>query len=163
MSSKQRPIVADHILQALSTTTLGLFLHVINLGLGKHYEAFPLENIFPFFKVMYFYSIFIIAAYSFIKLSIGLFLLRLADRTRWRPFLIGMLGKLRIFTKVLKTGLTTTQSLHRRLHNRLNLRHNLPMHPRTSRLGLHSAPPNRHRQMLRRRHLQERWRVQLLS
>jgi hypothetical protein len=57
-------------LQALSSTTLGLFLKVIGLGLGKHAEAFPLENIFPFFKVMYFYSIFIIAAYSFIKLSI---------------------------------------------------------------------------------------------
>jgi hypothetical protein len=81
-------------LQALSSTTLGLFLKVIGLGLGKHAEAFPLENIFPFFKVMYFYSIFIIAAYSFIKLSIGFFLLRLADRTKWRPFLIGMLGKL---------------------------------------------------------------------
>ncbi|EAT83653.2 hypothetical protein SNOG_08485 [Parastagonospora nodorum SN15] len=39
---------------------------------------------------MYFYSIAIILAYSFIKLSIGFFLLRLVDYTRWRPFLIGM-------------------------------------------------------------------------
>ncbi|RYN50891.1 hypothetical protein AA0118_g6774 [Alternaria tenuissima] len=83
---------------ALSSTTLGLFLKVIGLGLGKHAEAFPLENIFPFFKVMYFYSIFIIAAYSFIKLSIGFFLLRLADRTKWRPFLIGMLVFIGVFT-----------------------------------------------------------------
>ena len=80
--------------QALSSTTLGLFLKVIDLGLGLHAEAFPPENVLSFFKVMYFYSIFIIAAYSFIKLSIGFFLLRLADRTKWRPFLIGMLGKL---------------------------------------------------------------------
>ncbi|KAG9194707.1 hypothetical protein G6011_04742 [Alternaria panax] len=83
---------------ALSSTTLGLFLKVIDLGLGKHAEAFPLENIFPFFKVMYFYSIFIIAVYSFIKLSIGFFLLRLADRTKWRPFLIGMLVFIVAFT-----------------------------------------------------------------
>ncbi|KAI4672510.1 uncharacterized protein J4E78_001011 [Alternaria triticimaculans] len=76
---------------ALSSTTLGLFLKVIDLGLGLHAEAFPLENVLSFFKVMYFYSIFIIAAYSFIKLSIGFFLLRLADRTKWRPFLIAML------------------------------------------------------------------------
>ncbi|EUC50581.1 hypothetical protein COCMIDRAFT_81567 [Bipolaris oryzae ATCC 44560] len=82
----------------ISITTLGLFLTVINLGLGKHAEAFPVENIFPFFKYMYFYSILIIAGYSFIKLSIGLFLLRLADRTRWRPFLIGMLIFIVIFT-----------------------------------------------------------------
>ncbi|KAI4622900.1 uncharacterized protein J4E87_005993 [Alternaria ethzedia] len=64
---------------------------VIDLGLGLHAEAFPPENVLSFFKVMYFYSIFIIAAYSFIKLSIGFFLLRLADRTKWRPFLIAML------------------------------------------------------------------------
>jgi hypothetical protein len=82
----------------LSSTTLGLFLKVIDLGLGLHAEAFPLDNIFPFFKIMYFYSIFIIAAYSFIKLSIGLFLLRLADRTKWRPFLIGMLVFIGAFT-----------------------------------------------------------------
>jgi len=79
--------------QALSSTTLGLFLKVIDLGLGLHAEAFPPENVLLFFKVMYFYSIFIIAAYSFIKLSIGFFLLRLADRTKWRPFLIAMLSK----------------------------------------------------------------------
>ncbi|KAF1838094.1 hypothetical protein BDW02DRAFT_51514 [Decorospora gaudefroyi] len=76
---------------AISMCTLGLFVAVIDMGLGKHAEAFPPENMFPFFKIMYFYSILIIAAYSFIKLSIGFFLLRLADRTRWRPFLIGML------------------------------------------------------------------------
>ena len=42
---------------------------------------------------MYFYSVIVIAAYSIIKLSIGFFLLRLADRTKWRPFLIGMLSR----------------------------------------------------------------------
>jgi hypothetical protein len=132
---------------------------------------------------MYFYSIFIIAAYSFIKLSIGFFLLRLADRTRWRPFLIGMLGTLNSTesTDWTRLELTTTHSLHWRLHNRLNIRHNLPMHPRTSRLGLHFAPTYRvshplnfsftfskiltqhqYRQMLRRRYLQKRRRIQLL-
>ncbi|KAL1652991.1 hypothetical protein SLS61_004612 [Didymella pomorum] len=43
-------------------------------------------------------AILIIFAYSFIKLSIGFFLLRLADRTKWRPFLIGMLTFIGIFT-----------------------------------------------------------------
>ncbi|KAF2855767.1 hypothetical protein T440DRAFT_513858 [Plenodomus tracheiphilus IPT5] len=82
----------------ISITTLALFLKIIDMGLGLHAEAFPLVNIFPFFKVMYFYSILIIFAYSFIKLSIGFFLLRLADRTRWRPFLIGMLIFIAMFT-----------------------------------------------------------------
>ena len=38
-------------------------------------------------------QILIVFAYSFIKLSIGFFLLRLADRTKWRTFLIGVLGE----------------------------------------------------------------------
>jgi hypothetical protein len=96
MSGATCPLTNYHSLsklQCLSTICLGLFVHVISLGLGRHAEAFPLENFSPFFKVMYFYSISIIFAYSFIKLSIGFFLLRLADRTKWRPFLIGMLGQ----------------------------------------------------------------------
>jgi hypothetical protein len=71
---------------------MGIFVHVTKLGLGRHIEAFPPDNFPKFFKIMYFYSISIVFAYSFIKLSIGFFLLRLADRTKWRPFLIGMLG-----------------------------------------------------------------------
>lgn len=71
-----------------------MFLKVIGLGLGRHAEAFPVENLYPFFKIMYFYSILIVFAYSFVKLSIGFFLLRLADRTRWKSFLIGVLGML---------------------------------------------------------------------
>ncbi|KAF2631081.1 hypothetical protein BU25DRAFT_223974 [Macroventuria anomochaeta] len=82
----------------LSISCLGLFIKVTDLGLGRHAEAFPLQNLFPFFKFMYFYSILIIFAYSFIKLSIGFFLLRLADRTKWRPFLIGMLVFIGCFT-----------------------------------------------------------------
>ncbi|KAH8728711.1 hypothetical protein GQ44DRAFT_608860 [Phaeosphaeriaceae sp. PMI808] len=82
----------------LSTVCLALFVHVVGMGLGKHAEAFPLENVFPFFKIMYFYSVAIITAYSLIKLSIGFFLLRLVDRTRWRPFLIGMLIFIVVYT-----------------------------------------------------------------
>ncbi|KAH7398467.1 hypothetical protein BKA66DRAFT_592425 [Pyrenochaeta sp. MPI-SDFR-AT-0127] len=86
------------ITACISTTCLGMFVKLIDFGLGLHAEAFPLINIMPFFKLMYFYSILIIFAYSFVKLSIGFFLLRLADRTRWRPFLIGMLVFIAMFT-----------------------------------------------------------------
>lgn len=78
--------------QGISIATLAMFLKVIDLGLGLHAEAFPAENLYMFFKIMYIYSTLIIFGYSFIKLSIGFFLLRLADRTRWKPFLIGILG-----------------------------------------------------------------------
>jgi hypothetical protein len=79
----------------LSALCVGLFVKVVTLGMGKHVEALPPANIGPLFKFLYFYAVFIIFAYSFIKLSIGFFLLRLADRTRWRLFLQGTLGKFR--------------------------------------------------------------------
>src|SRR4051794_34326081 len=119
----------------LSTATLGLFVEVLHLGLGKHAEAFPLENIFPFFKIMYFYSILIISAYSFIKLSIGFFLLRLADRTKWRPFLIGMLGKYQqLEIKIPETD--SDVSFHCCLHPWLHIPYHLSVYPCTSRMGL---------------------------
>ncbi|KAL5385047.1 hypothetical protein PMIN06_012856 [Paraphaeosphaeria minitans] len=90
------------IAMALSITTTGLFIKVIALGLGRHFDptglAFPLANTPAFFKYVYVYAILIIFAYSFIKLSIGVFLLRLADRTRWRTFLIATLVFLVAFT-----------------------------------------------------------------
>jgi hypothetical protein len=90
------------IAMALSITTTALFIKVISLGLGRHFDpsglAFPLENMPDFFKYVYVYAILIIFAYSFIKLSIGFFLLRLADRTRWRTFLIATLVFLVAFT-----------------------------------------------------------------
>jgi hypothetical protein len=45
------------------------------------------------FAWLYFYSIFVILAYSFIKLSIAVFLLRLTQRTNYRWALRGILGK----------------------------------------------------------------------
>jgi hypothetical protein len=90
------------IAMTLSVTTTALFIKVISLGLGRHFDpsglAFPLANTPDFFKYVYVYAILIIFAYSFIKLSIGFFLLRLADRTRWRTFLIATLVFLVAFT-----------------------------------------------------------------
>lgn len=91
---------------ALATTTTGLFLKVVTLGMGRHIDisippnpnAFPIANMMDFFKYVYVYAILIIFAYSSIKLSIGFFLLRLADRTRWRTFLICTLAFLVVFT-----------------------------------------------------------------
>ncbi|KAF2710711.1 hypothetical protein K504DRAFT_345816, partial [Pleomassaria siparia CBS 279.74] len=82
----------------LSMTCIALFVKVIKLGLGRHAEVVKIENVFPILKYLYFYGIFVIFAYSFIKLSIGFFLLRLADRTKWRRFLQGTLVFLVLFT-----------------------------------------------------------------
>lgn len=136
-----------------------MFVKLTGLGLGRHAEAFPLENIFPYFRFMYFYSVcivqqitphqtdchqvLIIFAYSFIKLSIGFFLLRLADRTKWRPFLIGMLGKCTVIPSPSPNWqLTASYSIHRLLYDWLDICNHLPMHASSSRMGLHPAPAN---------------------
>lgn len=87
------------------------------------------------------YQILIIFAYSFIKLSIGFFLLRLADRTKWRPFLIGVLGEQLQYWQA-KSMTNLTSSLHRLLHGRLNFRHHLSVHSCGRRVGLHFATAN---------------------
>ena len=87
-------LVANLFRKLLSVACLGFFIKVISLGVGKHAAAVDPANILPILSYMYFYSICIIFAYSFIKLSIGFFLLRLADRTNWRKFLQGTLGQL---------------------------------------------------------------------
>lgn len=46
----------------------------------------------PLFAWLYFYSIFVILAYSFIKLSIGVFLLRLTHQTKYTWALRGILS-----------------------------------------------------------------------
>lgn len=91
---------------ALATTTTGIFIKVVTLGMGRHIDfspipnpnAFPMANFRDYFMYLYIYAILIIFAYSSIKLSIGFFLLRLADRTRWRAFLIATLVFLVAFT-----------------------------------------------------------------
>ncbi|KAL1603523.1 hypothetical protein SLS60_005111 [Paraconiothyrium brasiliense] len=90
------------IAMALSMTITALFIKTVSIGLGRHFDvsglAFPLAHMGDFFKYTYVYAILVIFAYSFIKLSIGFFLLRLADRTRWRTFLICTLVFLVAFT-----------------------------------------------------------------
>ena len=80
--------------QLLSTASLISIVYLAKYGLGKQVmilEYHP-DWILPLFAWLYFYSIFVIFAYSFIKLSIGFFLLRLAQRTKYRPILIGIIG-----------------------------------------------------------------------
>ncbi|KAK3208743.1 hypothetical protein GRF29_77g1830467 [Pseudopithomyces chartarum] len=89
-----------------ATTTTALFIKAVTLGMGRHIDfspvphphAFPMENFTPYFLSLYIYAVVIVLAYSLIKLSIGFFLLRLADRTRWRIFLICTIVFLIAFT-----------------------------------------------------------------
>lgn len=80
--------------QLFSTACLIAIANLTKYGLGKQVEilSYHPDWMLPLFAWLYFYSIFVIFAYSFIKLSIGFFLLRLAQRTKYRPILIGILG-----------------------------------------------------------------------
>lgn len=157
----------------LSITITALFIKVVHLGLGRHFDpsglAFPLENMPDYFKYLYVYAILIIFAYSFIKLSIGFFLLRLADRTRWRTFLIGTLAFLIAFT-IGSTMAIIFQCIPVRAAYDLTLRPPTgyvvapfafsPISYITPLLTRLRNPQNR--TVLLRQRLQESWRLQLL-
>lgn len=80
--------------QLLSTACLVCIVSLTRIGLGKHVEILQYHPgwVLPLFAWLYFYSIFVILAYSFIKLSIAVFLLRLTQRTAYRWILRGILG-----------------------------------------------------------------------
>lgn len=81
------------------------------------------------FAWLYFYSIFVILAYSFIKLSIGVFLLRLTQRTKFKWALRGILGKpLAHITSITRDLLLTSVSIPGSIYAGLSVAHHLPMH-----------------------------------
>ena len=69
------------------------FVGAMRHGFGKHILAIPPQDIGPLFHWIWWYSILIVVAVSLIKLSIGFFLLRLAQRTQYRRFLYGVISK----------------------------------------------------------------------
>lgn len=83
----------------LSTACLGSIIFLTRHGLGKNIEilSYHPDWMLPLFACLYFYSIFVIFAYSFIKLSIGVFLLRLAQRTKYTIVLQCILGEKKIY------------------------------------------------------------------
>ncbi|KAF2458433.1 hypothetical protein BDY21DRAFT_284201 [Lineolata rhizophorae] len=82
----------------LGIGTLACFVAETHYGLGMHTAAIPLDNMEPFSKVVYVHSLFVMVSVSCVKISIAVFLLRLAQRTRYRNFLWGMIVFLIAFT-----------------------------------------------------------------
>jgi hypothetical protein len=75
----------------------GFFLHVVNLGMGKHIFALPPQNVTPLLMWIFIVSILIPLAVCFVKLSIAFFLLSLLQRTRYRFFMWGIVVFLVVF------------------------------------------------------------------
>lgn len=71
-------------------------MSLTKIGLGHHAEYFTyarLDLFMPLFKLLWWYAWIVVIAYSAIKISIALFLLRLADhRRKWRWVLYGIIG-----------------------------------------------------------------------
>lgn len=87
---------------ALSTTIFAMFVTLTKIGLGHHAEYFTyvrMDMFMPLFKILWWYAWLVVIAYSAIKISIALFLLRLADhRRKWRWVLYGIIVVLVLFT-----------------------------------------------------------------
>ncbi|OJD40489.1 phosphatidylserine decarboxylase [Diplodia corticola] len=84
----------------LSLIVMVCFVQEIKYGLGKHAVVMLSDsvNYTKFSKWLYIHSLIIMVAVSAVKVSIALFLMRLAERTRKVRFLWGMIVFLVLFT-----------------------------------------------------------------
>ncbi|EKG13089.1 hypothetical protein MPH_09765 [Macrophomina phaseolina MS6] len=85
---------------ALSIVTLVCFVQETEHGLGKHAVVMvtDVHHYTEFSKWLYAHSVIVMVAVSSVKISIALFLMRLAQRTRNVKFLWGMIAFLIAFT-----------------------------------------------------------------
>ncbi|KAF2738970.1 hypothetical protein EJ04DRAFT_573411 [Polyplosphaeria fusca] len=81
-----------------SVVSCSIFLHVIELGMGKHIFAIPPENIPRLIKWNFMVGLVAPMSVCFTKISISVFLLPLTMRTRFRQFLWAVVVFLVIFT-----------------------------------------------------------------
>ncbi|PMD41136.1 hypothetical protein L207DRAFT_403932, partial [Hyaloscypha variabilis F] len=84
----------------LAITVLGLFVQGTHYGIGRHIYAIPPQQFASLFYTIFWQGLIVVFAVSFVKLSIAFFLLRPAQRTRYRRFLYGVIAFLIIFTFV---------------------------------------------------------------
>lgn len=79
----------------LSIVVLVCFVQETEHGLGKHAAVMVMDpvNYTKFSKWLYAHAIIVMVAVSAVKISIALFLMRLAQRTRNVRFLWGTIGK----------------------------------------------------------------------
>ncbi|KAF2744763.1 hypothetical protein M011DRAFT_407778 [Sporormia fimetaria CBS 119925] len=85
----------------LSVVGCSIFLHVVQLGMGKRIFAIPPENLEPLLMWIFVVSVVIPMALCFVKLSIAFFLLSLTRGTRYGRVcwvIIGFLIAFMIFT-----------------------------------------------------------------
>lgn len=80
--------------QSLSILTYACFIVEVQYGLGKHTAVMMVDaDGYKMFTLwLYVHSIVVMCAVSSVKISIGLFLLRVVERTKYQRFMWGMIG-----------------------------------------------------------------------
>ncbi|KAK2766085.1 hypothetical protein FQN54_007600 [Arachnomyces sp. PD_36] len=77
---------------ACGITVLALFIVETQNGLGRYTQYILPGQPEILARVSFYHSIFVTVGNSAVKLSIGIFLLRVAERTKFRKFIMGMIG-----------------------------------------------------------------------
>ncbi|KAL1652045.1 hypothetical protein SLS58_000169 [Diplodia intermedia] len=100
LSHKWECASAKPVVQVLSIIVMVCFVEETKYGLGKHAVVMLSDPVSytQFSKWLYIHSLIIMVAVSAVKVSIALFLMRLAERTRKVRFLWGMIVFLVLFT-----------------------------------------------------------------
>jgi len=66
----------------------------VHLGIGRHLtDPILLANFSRIMLWTWMRSLFIVLGISLVKVSVGFFLLRVVDGTKYKRFIIGMIGK----------------------------------------------------------------------
>ncbi|KAK7513601.1 phosphatidylserine decarboxylase [Phyllosticta citriasiana] len=88
------------VAMSLSIFTFACFIVEVQYGLGKHTAVMMAEaDAYKSFTLwLYIHSLVVMCAVSSVKISIGLFLLRVVERTRYQRFMWGMIVFLICFT-----------------------------------------------------------------
>lgn len=102
-SSKRIPLdsFADSAFQLCGVGVLVCFIGECKAGVGRHIQYISLGELQTIYHWVYFHSLINTVGVSLVKISIALFLLRLVPGRWYRNFIIGMIGKCLVRTRIL--------------------------------------------------------------
>ncbi|PGH14378.1 hypothetical protein AJ80_05968 [Polytolypa hystricis UAMH7299] len=86
--------VDDYVMLAAGACSIAMlvtFIDETKNGLGRHWLAIPYEQMERFALFAWVSSLFVVTGVNLVKISIGLFLLRVTQTQRWRKFIIFMI------------------------------------------------------------------------
>lgn len=91
----------DWVMLAAALMALGTFICFVgetNYGVGRHVDCIQIPELEMMMKWQFYHNLWVMFGVVFVKISVALFLMRLAPKTSWKWFLGGCVGRTRSCT-----------------------------------------------------------------